>query len=301
MSGVTALAQRAGGGAKGGSSRPDRSQPQREERRSQISTIVGPTVTVTPAPTPQASPSPETAPEELCDPNEEGQCPGKFKLIYGVSINDRARHAEAASPTTTGGFAFNVYVTPRVWFEIDNDNFVSTKQEGGDRITGVGDTVLILGADALLEKDESRRPGIWVAYAIKLPTASAAKLLGTGEIDHSLTGAILKTLGDNYFELDFTQNFSGRTGTSGYDRSSDLLGVYERTFSNKNMFHVEIGGTFATKTSNASMYNLDYLEHSFNDRVGFRIGGRFGLTPNSPRIGFYGAFVFKGNLRRLFR
>ena len=159
-----------------------------------------------------------------------------------------------------------------------------------------------IGADALLEKEGSKRPGISFVYAIKLPSANASKGLGSGEVDHTFTGVISKThKKTNYFELDFNENLSGRSGSAGYDDSSGLVGVYERTQSEKNTLHFEIGATFATKSSNADMYTLDYLEHGFSHHVFMRLGGRFGLTPNSPRIGLYAALRFKGNMKGLFK
>src|SRR5713101_4853235 len=118
ISGGTAIAQRGGGGAKGGSNRPDRERPQPEEQKSTLRKVGPVTPNATPSPTPEASPSPEPTPKELCDSHEPGKCPGTFKLIYGVNINDRARHPDASSQKTVGGFSFNVYVSRRIFVEI---------------------------------------------------------------------------------------------------------------------------------------------------------------------------------------
>ena len=300
------FAQRGGAGAKGGSNRPDRTQPQPEQRtKSILRNVIGPAIatpTPSPSPSPEATPTPEAAPTEFCDKTKPGTCPGTYKLTFGISVNDHARHADAAPQKTAGGFALNVYVTRRVFVEIDNDTFVWKKPQGADAVRGFGDTVLNVGGDPLLEKEGSKRPGIWVTYAVKLPTASATKTLGTGEVDHSITGAVYKTYRKvNYFELDFNEYLSGKTGASGYDGSSGLIGVFERALSDKDLLHSEIGGTFATKSSNAEMYTLNYLEHSFTDHTIIRLGGRVGLTPNSPRVGFYAALRFKGNLKEVFK
>jgi len=297
--GGAVFGQRGGVGAKGGSNRPDRTQPQPEQQTQKaLRNIVGPSVVPSPTPSPEPTPTIEPEGRESCDTTKPGTCPGTYKLTYGISINDHARHAEAASQKTSGGFAFNVYVTRRIFVEVDNDNFVSKKPEGADRVTGFGDTVLNIGADPLLEKEGSKRPGIWVTYAVKVPTASMKKGLGTGELDHSITGAVYKTYRKaNYFELDFNEYLSGRGGGLGFDHSSSLIGLLERILSEKNLLHFEIDGTFATQSSNAELFTLDYLEHSFTDHMIMRLGGRVGLTPNSPRIGFYAALRFKGKLK----
>jgi hypothetical protein len=46
------------------------------------------------------------------------------------------------------------------------------------------------------------------------------------------------------------------------------------------------------------MYNLDYFEHFLaNKKMSFRIGGKFGLTPNVSRAGLYVALTLNGKLK----
>jgi hypothetical protein len=201
-----------------------------------------------------------------------------------------------------GSFAFNTYVTRRLFIEIDSDNVVSRKPESGARETGVGDTIFIVGGDPLLEKEGSSRPAIYALYGVKLPTASSSKGLGTGQVDHFLVGAVNKTLGRNYLELNFTEYFSGRSGGSGFDDTSSLAGILKRTVGRKkSTLHFEVGGTFATSSSNAEMYTLDYVEVPIGERAAIKVGGRFGLTPNAPRAGLYLALKLKGNLKEIFK
>jgi hypothetical protein len=300
-----ALAQKGGTGARGGSLRPEKTQPDMTERQTTPSTpAVGiQSVTTTAQPTPSPTPEPEPEPTPFCDTSKPGTCPGTFSFTYGFSAGARPRHSAGTSQRTVGGFAFSTYVTRRVFVEIDNDNFVSRKPDTGPRATGIGDTVLIVGGDPLLEKEGSSRPAIYALYGVKIPTASSTKGIGSGEVDHFVAAAVNRTLGRSYLELNFTEYFSGRSDSGGFDETSSLAGVFERTVGRKGKakLHFEVGGTFATEASNAEMYTFDYVQFAVSDRAAVRVGGRFGLTPNVSRAGLYLALKFNGNLKEIFK
>jgi hypothetical protein len=296
--------QRAGSAARGGGARPERPPLERKESEAQPSPSPGTLATggaEANLPGGAGSPTPTPEPTPFCDNTEPGKCPGTFSLTYGLLVSARPRHEEGTSQKTVGGFAFNVYVTRRVFVEVDNDNFVSLKPGRADRRTGRGDTVLILGGDALLEKEGSKRPAVYAFYGIKIPTGDSKKAVSSGKVDHFAVAAVDKTLGRTYLELDFSEYFSGRSSSHGFDKSSSLSGILERTLGaeEKNTLHLEVGGTFATRETNAEIYNLSYFEHLLNERIAIRIGGRFGITPNVPRAALYVAVKLKGNLKEL--
>ena len=234
-----------------------------------------------------------------CDPATViGTCPGTFSLSYGFSANASPRHG--GPQTERAGFAFAVYVTRRVFLEIDNDNVVSVKSAPNPRVTGFGDTTFYVGADAVLEG--KGRPGITVLYGLKAPTASETKGLGSGEVDHTLLAAFGKTLGSesrSYLEFDIGDYIARDSTTHNFDHFPFAAGIFERKLgaTKKYRWHTEVGGSFATSASNADMYTLNYLQTKLTDHVAIRTGARFGLTPNSPRAGIYLAVKFSGNLK----
>jgi hypothetical protein len=252
---------------------------------------------------PTAAPTPSPTPSEGCDPNTVvGTCPGTYSFTYGFSANASPRSGGAQ--TEKAGFAFAVYMTRRIFLELDNDNVVSSKASPDPRITGFGDTTLYVGADALLEK--KGRPGITVLYGVKAPTASSRKGLGSGEVDHTLIGAFSKTLGREsrtYFEFDIGDYIAGETNSRGFNHFPFAAGILRRKLDRdkKYTLHLEIGGDFATKNSDADLYTLDYLETKLSDHVSLRTGGRFGLTTNVSRAGLYLALKFSGNLKEIFK
>jgi hypothetical protein len=286
------LGQRAGGvGAKGGGL--NREKPKEEKP---VSLTLGPTITTT-----TVDPN---KPKPLCDPNEPGTCPGNFTLIYGFTANARPRRSSGTAQTQQLGYAFQFYVTRRLWFEIDNDNVVARKVEGTERETGFGDVTVNAGYDLVLEKGST--PAFSLVYAAKLPSASTSKGIGTGEIDHLFLGVIGKTLGKGertYVELDVGDYLSGRTEDGGYDHGITATGILVQTLDKNKKYKLrsQLNGFFPTSKSSGELYTLNYIQYKLNDHVALRFGGRIGLTANSPRYGLYLAVKFDSNLREISR
>lgn len=255
----------------------------------------------------KAEPTPDLGPTVLAEKEDEcesivGTCPGTYSFNYGFSANAAPRHG--GPQAQKAGFAFAVYVTPRVFLEVDNDNVVSIKDASTPRVTGLGDTSFYIGADILMEG--KGHPAVTLLYGIKAPTASSSKGIGSGKVDHTLLAAIGKSIGRTYFEVDLGDYIAGQANDS-VDHFPFAAAFLKRKLDAKNRFilHTEVGGEFATKESNATMYNLNYLETRLSKKdskhyIGLRTGARFGLTPNVSRAGFFLGLKFAGNLRNLF-
>lgn len=263
---------------------PDRVRPEKTIPR------IGPLAL--PSPSPSASP-------EGCDPDTVvGTCPGTLTFTYGFTANASPRHGGAQSKKL--GLAFAVYVTRRLFVEVDNDNMVSTKTARAPRVTGFGDTTVYAGYDALLEGPG--RPSITLIYGIKASTASSAKGLGSGEMDHTILSAIGKTFGfqnRSYAEFDVGDYIAGRSSANGFDHFPFAAGIFERKLDDKKRYklHMEVGGDFATSESNAGMYSLNYLQTTLSPNLAIRTGVRIGLTPNVSRAGLYVALKFSGRIK----
>ena len=277
----TVVAQRGGTAGSGGSIRPERITPDRPARGVSA----------------QAAPTPGE-----CDPDTVvGTCPGTYSFVYGFTANASPRHGGAQ--TEKAGFAFNVYVTRRVFVELDNDNVVSSKAEPAARVTGFGDTSFYIGADAVLEG--KGHPGLSLAYGIKAPTADSSKGLGSGKVDHTLLGIVNKTLGakkPTYIEVDIGDYIAGRSSSDGFDHFPFGAIILKQALDDKKKYklHFEVGGNFATSKSNAEVYTLEYLETKLSKHFALRTGGRFGLTPNVSKAGLYLGLKVTGNLKEIF-
>jgi len=281
-------AQHPGSAASGGRVTPDRVQSERPSRGVAIAT---------------ASPSP--SPGE-CDPNTvKGTCPGTYSFVYGFNARTRPRHGGAQ--TEKAGLAFLAYFTRRTFFEVDNDNVISTKAPGANRVTGFGDTTVYVGADVVLEG--KGRPAVTFEYGFKAPTASSTKGIGSGLVDHTVIGAVSKFFHDNRTYLEFDGgDYIARVKSDGFDHFPFASALLKQKLGKADKFklHFEVGGDFATSKSNADMYSLNYLETRLSRKdsktyVGLRTGAKFGLTPNLSRAGLYVAIKVGGNLKNVFR
>jgi hypothetical protein len=273
-----AAAQQSGSAASGGSRRPERPSP---ARRSPVQQVIA-----SPSPEPAASPSPSPSPEP------SGTPAGSYSFTYGLSANDKPR--DGGSQAGRAGFAFSVYVTRRLFLEIDNDNLLTQRVPAEPWVTGLGDTTGYLGVDALLEG--TRRPAASLLYALKLPTASESKGLGSGEVDHMLLGVLAKTFGRTTVELDAGDYIAGRTGESGFDHFPFAAFVVTQEVSKSGNLHLELGGDFKTSKSDAKLYAFNYYEHKLPRGIRLRAGFRVGITSNSPRFGLYLALKRAGQL-----
>jgi len=274
---TSAVGQRGGTAANGGSITPERSQSEKSLNRR-----------ITP---PKAG--------EKCDPDKIfDSCPWSYTLKYSVGAGTSSRHGGAE--TARSGFAFSVYLTHRLNVEIDNDNFVTSKTKTNPRKTGVGDTTIYIGDDLLVEEKDKSRPAISISYGIKLPTASAAKGLGSGEVDHTFSGSVIKTFQEkNRLEFDVGDNMAGRTNTTGFDHFPFAGGSFERALGEKRKYtlHFEVGGDFATSKAHADMYSLDYLRTKLPHHLSLKTGMRFGLTPNVSRAGLFVGISYSGQIK----
>ena len=76
---------------------------------------------------------------------------------------------------------------------------------------GAGDTQL--GLQVVLEHESASRPGVALAYYVKLPTADAG--LGTGRTDHNLLALLSKKEGETVFDFNAVYLLAGRTTEAG--------------------------------------------------------------------------------------
>ena len=148
------------------------------------------------------------------------------------------------------------FVASLPWMRIDSPGAVFTGIEGtpiiadpatiaGRRLRqGLGD--LTLGASYLLPP--SSTPGIDtdLSFRVKVPTASSASRLSTGEVDYSVGGTFSKTI----------------------DRFSPLVSVFYRHFGSGPQFALKdgvatsVGGTYALSPRVIGLLTYDYSQHA---------------------------------------
>lgn len=218
----------------------------------------------------------------------EIQTPGVLQIEFGYDSNFRAEdfRFQQSAPLNIRFAAHS-----RLLLEAEIETMQSERREkGGSLETGVGDTRL--GFQAVALKDSEKHPALAFAYTIKIPTASASKMLGTGRYDHRLTALLSKKLGENT-DLDINVAYLN-VGREDSDRRADggLAAVsVAHEFENKFGFEAELSGNSLDDVQPKGIYALGALTYKVNKRLRFDSGMRFGLSNEAPRAGFFAGFT----------
>ena len=238
--------------------------------------------------------------KELCPEDLKGTCPGTFSLVYTAVANTRPAQGDNPTDARSLTLAFNVYVTPRIFLELDQTHVLSQRAVAQPRANGVGDSIAIAGIDALLES--KRTPGVAVLYGVKVPTANAAQGLGTGKVDQQFAVNIHKQFGRKYFEYDaglifarVPNNEGTRVATLG---GVVLSGVTQYALNKHHLLHLQLDATLPAHGYKGDLAALSFWQPRLNDHVSVRLGATTGITSNVPRAGFYAALVWEDNVRR---
>ena len=153
------------------------------------------------------------------------QDPSKGDLGAGYGINFSDHSKDQGSPSSVSlPFAFTVALGPRVAAHFGLNSILSTKAaDASTRTTGVGDTKVGLTATT----PASGNFQLAVDYTAKLPTASSDKGLGSGFVDHQITGTPAWQSDKDGVAADAGVDFVG-TGSS-HDAYFFTDGYYSRT------------------------------------------------------------------------
>jgi len=226
---------------------------------------------------------------------------GDFALSYGFNYTGQARRDNIVAPKEKGPGSLKFWVQPRIFLYVQSDTFKSSKPSGATRNTGVGDTVTGVDFTLLQENSQKRRPEIDLDYSAKLPTAG--KGLGSGQVDHQIYAAFVRSFGRFAFELDAGDYVAGLP--QGGSAQSAILTLVEEA----GLGHPSKSGEFKWKWSNeidgasaaggdpSEAYDLSSLSYKMSPRVSVVAGLRVGITPFTPRFGAFFSLKFKGSLK----
>jgi hypothetical protein len=227
---------------------------------------------------------------------------GDFALAYGFNYTGQARRENAVAPKEKGPGSFKFWLHPRLFLYVQSDTFKSSKLSGAMRTTGVGDTVTGLDFTLLNENSQKKTPEIDLDYSAKLPTASRG--LGSGQVDHQIYAAFVRSFGRFSLELDAGDYIAGLPqGGSAHSAILTLveeagLGHPSKSGEYKWKWSNEIDGASAAGGDPSEAYDLSSLTYKLAPRVSLVSGVRVGLTPFTPKFGAYFSLKFKGSLRR---
>jgi hypothetical protein len=244
--------------------------------------------TVAPGPSPTASASPGMDEPDFIVPSRptvsnpaEFQRPGVLQLEFGFNSNFRA---PANASEEDFPLALRFAASRRLLIEIDLDNPLSQKVSGM-RDTGVGDTQL--GIQVVLQHEKETRPGIAIAYYIKLPSASETKGLGTGRVDHNFIGFISRKIGGTTVDFNAIYLLAGRTTNNGHASSGQAALAASHDLTKRWGIQGEISGFSRNDSQPGALFALGAGTYQVNRRLVLDGGLRFGLTPDAPRVGAF--------------
>ena len=223
----------------------------------------------------------------------EFQRPGVLQLEMGFNSNFRAPGDASQADLP---LALRFAASGRILLELDLDSPLSQKAMGV-RTTGSGDAQL--GIQAVIQHEKETRPGIAIAYYVKLPSASETKGLGSGRIDHNFIGFISKKFGGTTVDFNAIYLLAGRTTDSGHASSGQFALAASRNVTARWGIQGEISGFSRNDAQPAAMFALSAVTYQVNRRLVLDGGARAGLTSEAPRIGFFaGMTVGVANLYR---
>ncbi len=237
---------------------------------------------------------------------------GDFIFSYGFESNFRPRHEDEGFNNQRLKAAFTFFLSSNVTFTVANTNLVSRQLNDGTRVNGIGATSLVFGADIVAEDNTGIRkhPSLSAEYVMILPTASKSlgSFRGHEPYCHSshreiprtsqiVNGSVRKR---HAVEIDVGGSFFQKE-VGGYSKTPEMTLAFQRTLDNlatrKFTYRGELSMSAPTKDSLSEILVLNQLTIKLNPTTRFKAGFRTGLTPNSPRVAFFGTLSFEGSFR----
>ena len=156
---------------------------------------------------------------------------------------------------------------------------------------GTGDN--LIGAQWRVLHQSKAVPTVAVSYAVKVPTASFAKGLGTGEADHVMKFLASKDFGGFHFDFNAGHILAGRPQFSGHDHNFLLTLAGAHKIKGPLGITSEIYG-FSRLNADTPGYtsNLWALTYAINRRLVLDSGIDLGLTSGAPHKSIFAGFTY---------
>ncbi len=210
----------------------------------------------------------------------EFQRPGVLQIEYGYNANFRA---PGISSVVDMPIALRFAASHRILIEADIDSFIAQKAVGTERATSFGDSQF--GIQSVLKHESETSPGIAIAYYIKAPTASSAKGLGSGRVDHSFLALISKKFGQTTLDFNAVYLLAGRATEPGHASSGQAAFAVSENLTRRISVQGEIGGFSRNDLQPGAIVGLAVGTYQVNQRLVLDGGFRFGLTHDAPHSG----------------
>lgn len=210
----------------------------------------------------------------------EFQRPGVLQVEFGYNGN---YHAKDVAAEHDAPLAVRFAASRRLLFEFDSDSPISQKVNGSRRETGVGD--FQLGVQYVVQHESTSKPGVALAYYIKLPAADSTRGLGTGRTDHNFIALISKKIGETTIDFNAVYLLAGRTTNNGHASSGQAALAATRPITKRTGVFAELSGLTRNDAQSGALFGLSGATYQVNKRLVFDAGIRTGLTRATPHVG----------------
>lgn len=176
-------------------------------------------------------------------------------------------------------------------------SFLSQTSPGGTQ-SGFGDNWI--GPQVRIYRQTTRVPSIAFSYAAKIPSASSAKGLGSGRVDHQLTLLLSKDLLGVHFDFNASAFFIGRPGAAGFDRTAQFNLAFGHALYKTLQIQGELyGDTRLNPLTPGFASGLAALVWNLTPRLEIDSGLDTGMTSGAPRRRIFAGFTYSiANLYR---
>ena len=156
------------------------------------------------------------------------------------------------------------------------------RQTSGDKtVTGLGDNRI--GFQYRFHRQSRATPTLAFSYALKLPSASVAKGLGTGKYDHQLKFLASKDILGVHFDFNTSYFFLGRPVGGGTDQNAEMNLAFSHPIYKKLQFTGEFYGDTQFNTGAPATANgLWAFTYEVTPRLIVDAGIDHGLTASTP-------------------
>ena len=219
--------------------------------------------------------------------------PGVLELELGAQrIANRDGSADSLFPTQ-----FNLGVTPWLDLRFGWSGPTLRKDSQGEVRNGGGDPVF--GGQALLLNEAACGLDLGLAYWHKLPRASVAKGIGTGQADDTLLLVASRCLGRWGVDVNLGANWIGRPAGTGRVRQAAASVAVTRAVAPTWNLTLDTYALAATELSPRALSSILALSRDLGPGLCVDVGVEVGLTKGAPRLSLNAGLVWR--LGRLWR
>jgi hypothetical protein len=170
-------------------------------------------------------------------------------------------------------------------------SFLAQTTEALGTQRGFGDNWL--GPQLRFYRQTTHVPSMAVGFAVKIPSASSVKGLGSGRVDYQLTLLASKDLLGVHFDFNVSQFWIGRPTASGFDTVQQMnLAFGQRIYRNLQFQGEFYGNTTLNSPTPAFSSGLAALVWNVTKRLEIDAGMDTGMTHDAPRRRIFVGFTY---------